>query len=223
MARLVPGTFACLVALGLAACEEESPVAPASALRVTCEARPATGPAPLAVSFLVGVSGASGQVSVAVSYGDGQTGSSAVAAHTYAVPGSYAASFDVTTQTQSARCSTLVTVTGAAPPSGNQPPVAVFKTTPTDVGRTITGKAPLVVSFNMCLTSDPEKDELYFLMDFDGDETFDFGGITGYHCRADRTYALGTWKAVNCVHDRDANRIPLHDDTCKAYTIVATP
>lgn len=222
MARLVRGTLACLLAFGLAACQEETPTTPA--LGATCEARPAAGPAPLVVSFLLGVSGAVGQVSVAVSYGDGQTGSSADAPHTYAAAGSYTASFDVRTPTQSARCSTAVTVTGSVPSSGsNQPPVAVFKTTPADVGRTITGKAPLVVSFNMCLTSDPEKDELYFLMDFDGDETFDFGGITGYHCRADRTYALGTWKAVNCVHDRDANRIPLHDDTCKAYTIVATP
>jgi hypothetical protein len=58
-------------------------------------------------------------------------------------------------------------------------------------------------------------------MDFEGDERFDFGGITGFHCRADRTYAVGTYKPVICVHDRNAARQPLHDDTCATYTIDA--
>jgi hypothetical protein len=75
----------------------------------------------------------------------------------------------------------------------------------------------------MCSSSDPEGDELYFLMDFDGDEKFDFGGITGFHCRADHVYALGTWRPEICLYDRDANRKALHDDLCQKFTVVATP
>jgi len=221
MPRSVSTTLVCLLALALPACQEETLLAPM--LTATCEARPASGPAPLAVTFLLNIAGAEGAATVAISYGDGQTGSNPDAPHTYTTGGSYTASFDVRTATQSARCSAGVTVSGSATPSGggNQPPVAVFKTSPGDVGNTITGPAPLAVSFNMCASSDPEDDELYFLMDFDGDEKFDFGGITGFHCRADRVYALGTWEAVNCLYDRDKNKKALHPDICRTYTIVA--
>lgn len=211
---------ACLLALPLPGCQEDTVVAPL--LSATCEARPASGLAPLTVSFLLSVAGAEGPVTVAISYGDGQSGTNPDATHTYAAAGSYTASFAVSTATQSARCSAAVAVSGsAAPPSGNQPPTGVFKTTPAAVGSTITGPAPLTVSFNMCASSDPEGDELYFLMDFDGDERYDFGGITGFHCRADRVYAAGTWKPELCLYDRDANRRALHDDICKGYTVVA--
>ncbi len=221
-ARLVR-VVACLPALLLPGCQEDSVLAPA--LSATCEARPASGAAPLTVSFLLTVSGAEGPITVAINYGDGQTGSNPDGTHTYTAAGSYTVSMNVTTSTQSARCSAPVAVS-ASPlpfPGGNQPPKADFKTTPVAVNREIVGKAPLTVSFNMCASSDPEGDELYFLMDFDGDEKYDFGGITGYHCRADRAYAVGTWKPVVCLYDRDASRKALHDDICQGYTVVATP
>jgi hypothetical protein len=60
----------------------------------------------------------------------------------------------------------------------------------------------------MCPTSDPENDELYFGMDFEGDDKFDFKGITGFHCLADHVYAVGTWRPLLCVHDRDKNFHP---------------
>jgi len=213
---------ACLPVLLLPGCQEDSVLSPA--LTATCEARPGAGPVPLTVTFLLSVSGAEGPVTVAVNYGDGQSGTNPDAPHTYATGGSFTASFNVTTATQSARCTAAVAVSGStSPQGGNQPPTAVFRTTPAAVNREIIGKAPLSVSFNMCATSDPEGDELYFLMDFDGDEKYDFGGITGFHCRADRVYALGTTKPVICVYDRDKNRQALHPDICESYTVIATP
>jgi len=215
--------LASCLALMLPACQEDQvPTAPA--LTVTCEARPPSGAAPLAVSFLLNVAGAEGSLTFAISYGDGASGTNPDAPHTYVAAGSYSPSFNVSTRTQSARCSTTVSVgPGATPRSGNQPPDAVFGTTPAAVGGMIVGKAPLSVRFDMCPTSDPEDDELYFLMDFDGDGRFDFKGITGFHCRADHIYALGTWKAVICLYDRDKDRNPLHDDICRSYTVEATP
>jgi PKD repeat protein len=198
----------------------------APALSATCEARPSSGAAPLSVSFLLSVSGAEGPFSVTVSYGDGTTGSTPDASHTYAAGGSFTASFTVTTATQSARCSTSVSVapgTAPSPPSSNRPPTAVFKSTPDASGSTITGAAPLAVRFNMCASTDPDRDSMYFLVDFDGDGKFDSGGTTGAHCRIDHVYAAGTWKARNCLHDIDANGEALHDDQCKTYSVVVTP
>jgi PKD repeat protein len=206
------------------ACQKDHTVT-APALGATCEARPASGEAPLVVSFLLSVSGAEGPFRVAVSYGDGANGSDPDVAHTYASGGAYTASFTVSTATQSARCSTAVTVQPGtpSPPSSNRPPTAVFKSTPGAAGSTITGAAPLAVRFNMCASMDPEGDRLYFIHDFDGDGKIDWAGTTGAHCRADHVYAAGTWKARNCLHDTDANGEALHDDQCKTYTVVVTP
>jgi len=221
---------ACVAALlfGLAgpACQEGDTVT-APALSAACEARPSSGPVPLTVAFLLSVSGAEGPFSVAVSYGDGTSGTNPDAPHTYAAGGAFTASFTVTTATQSARCSTTVTAQPGTPPSpppsSNQPPTAVFKSTPDAVGSTISGTAPLAVRFNMCASSDPEGDRLYFLMDFDGDGRFDLGGLTGAHCRADHVYGAGTTRARNCLHDIDAKGDALHNDQCKTYSVVVTP
>jgi hypothetical protein len=223
MQARLKGLVAGLALMLLPGCQEDSVLSPA--LTATCEARPGGGPAPLTVAFLLSVSGAEGPVTVAINYGDGQSGSNPDGTHTYSAAGSYTASFNVTTSTQSARCSSVVAVSGSTSPQtgGNQPPNAVFRTAPAAVKGEIVGKAPLSVSFDMCVTSDPEGDELYFLMDFDGDEKYDFGGITGFHCRADRVYALGTTKPVICVYDRDKNRNALHEDICASYTVIATP
>jgi hypothetical protein len=216
---------AAFVAVAGRGCQEGDTVT-APALSATCEARPASGLVPLAVSFLVSVSGAEGPFSVAVNYGDGTTGTSPDAPHTY-VAGVFTASFTVTTATQSARCSTTVTAlpgtVPSPPPSSNQPPAAVFKSTPDAAGSTISGTAPLSVRFNMCASSDPEGDRLYFFHDFDGDGKIDWAGTTGAHCRADHVYAAGTWKARSCLHDTDASGEALHDDQCKTYSVVVKP
>jgi len=204
-------------------------------LAATCSATPASGPAPLVVSFALAISGAQGTPQVAVSYGDGATATDPDATHTYAVEGVYTASFDVTTAEQSARCATTVTVgagTGGGPgptptptpPGGeNQPPEVVYKTTPNAKNGTITGTAPFDVRFNMCLTADPEGDTLYFTMDVDGDGKLDVRGSTGASCRHDATYAVGTWKAQLCVTDLDPAGARLHDFECKDYKVVANP
>jgi hypothetical protein len=207
--------------LALPACNEDKNVV-APALQATCNATPTSGAAPLAVTFQLGISGAAGPTSVAIDYGDGQTGTNPDASHSYAAAGSYTASFSVSTSSQSARCSVAVSVSaGTTPPvGGNQPPHAVFKSTPAVSAGQITGPSPLDVIFNMCASSDPEGDQLYFLFDYDGDGHFDFGGITGAHCRSDHVYTSGTYTAETCLYDRDKDGKPLHDDICKTYVIV---
>jgi PKD domain len=220
---IVACVFVALLAAG-PACHKETVTSPT--LSATCEARPSSGQVPLTVAFVLSVSGAEGSFNIGVIYGDGTSGTSADVPHTYSTGGVFTAAFTVTTATQSARCSTTVTAipsTVPTPPSGNQPPHAVYKSTPDAVGSTISGTAPLSVRFNMCASTDPEGDRLYFLYDFDGDGKFDSGGTTGAHCRTDHVYAAGTWKARNCLHDMDANGEALHDDQCKTYSVVVTP
>ena len=222
---LVTCVAALLLGVAGPGCQEGDTIT-APALSATCEARPSTGQAPLTVSFLLSVAGAAGPFTVAVSYGDGTSGTSADAPHTYA-SGAFTASFTVSTATQSARCSTAVTALPSTvpspPPGSNQPPTAIFKSTPDAVGSTISGTAPVAVRFNMCASTDPEGDRLYYLMDFDGDGRFDLGGLTGAHCRADHVYGAGTTKARNCLYDIDAKGDALHNDQCKTYTVVVTP
>lgn len=222
---LVAVVAALLLGVAGPGCQEGDTVT-APALSATCEARPSTGTAPLTVSFLLSVAGAAGPFTVAVSYGDGTSGTSADAPHTYA-SGAFTASFTVSTATQSARCSTAVTALPSTvpspPPGSNQAPIPLFKSTPDAVGSTISGTAPLTVRFNMCGSTDPENDKLYYLMDFDGDGAFDLGGLTGAHCRADHVYGAGTTEARNCLHDIDAKGDALHNDQCKTYTVVVTP
>jgi PKD repeat protein len=210
---------------GPACQKKETIVTPA--LSATCEARPASGEAPLAVSFVLGVSGAEGPFTVSISYGDGATGTNPDLPHTYATAGTFTASFEVATATQSARCATPVAVTGGRtstpPPSSNQMPDAVFKSTPDAVKGQIAGTAPLAVRFNMCATTDPERDTIYFRMDFDGDGRWEVNGTTGGACRRDHTYVVGTYDTVNCLADVGPSLEPLHPDQCRHYTVKATP
>jgi PKD repeat protein len=214
------GAVAAVVA-GPACQKKETIVTPA--LSATCEARPSSGEAPLSVSFALNVAGAEGPFTVSISYGDGASGTNADLPHTYASAGSYTASFDLATATQSARCSTAVTVTTAAPPAANRPPSAVFHSNPDAVKGQITGKAPLDVLFNMCQSTDPDHDVMFFRMDFDGDGNWEVHGTTGGSCRRDNTYAQGTYTAVNCVTDLGPDAQPLHAYQCRSYTVVATP
>lgn len=219
----VAGVLGLVLAVVLTGCQDD---VTSPSLSASCTAQPASGSAPLVVHFLLAVSGAEGPYTVAVDYGDGTSGSDPDLPHTYGTSGAYAASFAVETETQSARCSTLVTVSGPTPtptPAGNQPPQPFFKTTPPARNDTVTGTAPFTVNLNMCLTSDPEQDWLFFSFDFQGDGRWDSRGPFGGNCRRDVTYAAGTWRPRLCVHDIDHDRSPLHEDQCHTFTVVATP
>ena len=182
---------------------------------------PRHGPAPLTVAFNLNVSGAQGAFTVAVTYGDGASGTSPDQPHTYASPGTYTAAFTVKT---SAAVGPVLDDGGRGrrprrAPS-NQPPHAVFKSTPDAAGGRISGTAPLTVTFNMCASTDPERDLLWFRMDFTDDGHWDVDGTTGASCRYNHTYAAGTYTATNCVTDMDAAGDFRHPFQCHGYTVV---
>ena len=228
-------TVACagvgLLALVAAGCNEGDTItnnAPPT-LSTTCSASPTSGAAPLDVAFALGVAGAEGSVTVSISYGDGATGTDPDANHTYAEGGLFTASFDVRTPTQSARCAVTVEVTGSGSgggsgpgTEGNLPPVTDFRTGPGATAGTITGTAPLTVSFNMCRTFDPEEDTLYFTMDLNGNGQLNVRGSTGASCREPWTYPAGTWTPQICVTDLGSEGQRLHPYQCRTYTIVAS-
>jgi PKD repeat protein len=218
-----------MLALGLPACGKDSPVAP-SPLAATCSASPASGPTPLPVAFALNVTGAQGSFALAINYGDGATGVDPAARHVYAAAGSYAATFAVTTATQSALCTASVRVdpppapSPAPAPAANRIPEAVFSTNPVaGPGDTFTGKPPLTITFNMCRTSDPDGDPLNFTMDFEGDGKIDSEGTTGADCRHEHAYTLvGTSTPRICVTDLLPSRAPAHPYQCKVYVVKLT-
>lgn len=216
---------AAAVGLALGSCHGDTLVGPR--LEATCSANPATGPAPLLVAFNLGVSGADGQFTVAVSYGDGTSGADLDRPHTFVAPGVYAVSFTVSTTTQSARCASTVSATSpqiVPVPIENTPPKAVFETVPAaGPGDQLTGTAPLAIRFNMCGSSDVDHDVLRWTMDFQGDGKNEVDGTTGGACRRDFTYAVGTWKPRICVTDLRADGSTAHAFQCKAYAVTATP
>jgi hypothetical protein len=226
--------FAVVTLLACAAgCNEDTPGTPT--LSAACTASPASGAAPLRVVFTLDVAGAQGAFNVAVDYGDGTAGSDPAQAHVYGSAGAFPAAFTVTTATQSARCSTIVTVSAPQPspspsPSANQPPQAVFLTHPAAAGATVAGTAPLEVKFNMCRTADPERDPLRFQMDLDGNGVFEHLGSTGADCRHSAKYAAGSHTARICVTDLDCATWPscagtpaLHPLLCRSYSIEVSP
>lgn len=247
----MPGRRLSVVSLGLAAalagggsgCNRGDTIT-SPTLAALCTATPASGPAPLVVSFALSISGAEGSPAVAIVYGDGTSATNPDATHTYGTAGVYTASFTVTTADQTARCATTVTVsegTGGTPgpgpaPSptpgpeptpppvdGNFAPLASFETNPDPNRGRITGRAPFSVRFNMCLTSDPEGDTLWFTMDKEQDGHLEVHGSTGASCREDFVYAAGTWSAEVCVTDLDAESRRIHEYQCQVYTVVAKP
>jgi PKD domain len=198
---------ACALLLALAGCDNNSNPAAPGMLAVSCNANPSAGTAPLNVAFAVAVSGAQGSFQVSVSYGDGTSGRDASSSHVYPSPGTYTATFNVTSGSQSTSCTANVNVSAppAPPPppvTANQPPDAVFRTTPKP-GRNgrISGPAPFEVQFNMCRTFDPDHDPLRFTMDFDGDGIDDVSGSTGGDCRRSFEYGPGVYAARLCVTD----------------------
>jgi PKD domain len=211
----------------LPSCGDDKDSLTGGSLSLTCAASPASGTAPLQVAFTAVPSGMAGTLSVVVSFGDGTTAAGTTAGHTYTTPGSYTARFTaVASGGSSAECSTGVTVLApAAGPvlTGNQPPDAVFKTTPGAVADTISGRAPLDVTFNMCPTVDPDHDRLLFTMDADLDGSLEVRGTTGADCRRTFTYSLGTTRARVCVTDVDGGLEAIHPPECTIYRIDATP
>lgn len=214
-----------LAAAALPGCRKQTVTAPS--LTASCSAQPASGSAPLPVSFTLSVAGAEGGFNVVVSYGDGASGSNPDQPHTYGAAGTYTVAFTVTTPTQSARCSTLVTV--AAPPApspsptGNRPPLAVFKSDPIAAGNSLAGTAPFSVRWNMCASTDPDADRIWFRYDFDGDGRIDQEGTTGANCRTDHVYAAGTWHSKLCLYDIGEGYERLHPDQCRTYTVTVAP
>jgi PKD domain len=218
-----------LVGIGLSGCDKGDTVT-APALGASCAATPSSGPAPLTVSFALAVSGAEGTPAVAISYGDGMSGTDPDVTHTYVAAGLFTASFTVNADGQTARCATTVEVgpgpspsPSPTPPGGNLPPDAVFKTTPDPKGGVISGTAPFSVRFNMCPTTDPEGDTRYYTMDFQADGKLDARGSTGASCRHDFVYAAGTWHPEICVTDLDPDGKRLHDFQCMTYKVVVAP
>ncbi len=212
-----------LMAAAAPGCDEGSTIT-ATELSATCSATPAEGAAPLEVAFALGVAGAQGTVSVAVSYGDGTEGTDPDANHTYAEAGLYTVSFNVRTASQAARCATTVEVGPAEPVvEVNLPPVVTFKTNPRARNGQIRGPAPFNVNFNMCPTADPEGDPLNFTMDLNGDGKPNVQGRTGASCRERWDYAVGTWSPRICVTDVTPEGMALHPKQCRTYTVEATP
>jgi hypothetical protein len=182
------------------------------------------------VSFSLNVAGAEGAFGVRIDYGDGASGTEIGPSHTYTNAGSYTAGFTVNTQTQSALCTTPVRVDAPPPPptptpSGpNQAPIAVFDTNPdSDASGRFTGSTALTltISFNMCRSSDPEGDPLFFRMDLDGDGRFEEEGTSGADCRHTHDYDVaGTYVPRVCMTDLNpSSRAPAHPFQCHDYVV----
>jgi len=218
------------------ACQETTSEA-TPALAIECAAVPASGQAPLTVAFALGVRNAVGAWNVSLSYGDGSVGTDPDARHVYRVAGDYVASITVNAGSESARCSVPIAVLAAAAPTpgpvdDNSWPDPSFRTNPAATGSTITGRAPLVVRFNLCQSQDRDGDGLFFRFDLDGDGVYEHVGTTGADCSREAAYAVGTRTATLCVTDGDCPTWPLCEDLprwrfhpyqCASYTVTATP
>jgi PKD repeat protein len=117
-------------------------------------------------------------------FGDGSTGTGVTASRTYAAAGTYTVKLTVTDD-KGATGFTTKTVTVTAPPAPNQPPVAAFTATPTN----------LSVAFDAGTSSDPDGTISSYAWNF-GDSS------TGSGKTANRTYAAaGTYPVTLTVTD----------------------
>ena len=129
-------------------------------------ADPAAGPAPLAVTFdLSGSDVPSGLGRYRLDFGDGspfQTGTDLDDApvHTYAQEGTYTAALEITDRYDRIDHDTVVVTVGGAPQQEGGP-VAVL------AADTTLGDAPLIVNFDVSLSSSPESNLVSFRLDFD--------------------------------------------------------
>lgn len=229
----VRGVLAVSLICSLLACQKQDVVAPT--LSATCSAGPSSGTAPLTVNFALNVAAAQGGLSVRINYGDGASGTEVSAPHTYASAGSYAATFTISTPTQSALCTAAVQVTAApapaptpTPAAANREPVIRFQTTPDPTaGLIFDVHGSQAIQFNMCTSSDPDRDPLNFRMDMDGDGRFEVDGPTGADCRRSYTYSQTgpvspkVYEPQICATDLLPSRSPAHPYRCKSYTVKA--
>jgi hypothetical protein len=227
LGRRVWALSALLLILAFPGCNDENNPASPNGLTVACAAAPSSGAAPLAVAFGFRTDGAQGSSQVSIDYGDGSSGGDPNAGHVYRSAGSFTATFTVKTSTQTATCSTGVTVItetpSTLPAGGNQPPNAVFKTSPdAGGGGRISGTAPFEVRFNMCPTVDPDHDPLLFTTDFEGDGALDVVGSSGAACRSSHVYGRGDYRPRVCVTDlAGPGGQPLHSAQCQVYDVRA--
>lgn len=135
-----------------------------TALEVGISADPAYGPAPLPVSFVASASGGQAPFTYAWSFGDGSTGTSARADHTYSAAGNYVATVTVTDAGgDQAYTGVFVTATGAGFTNQNQLRVSVtslslrgtapFRTT--FVADIVGGEAPYALTWDFGDGSSP--------------------------------------------------------------------
>lgn len=153
-------------------------------------ATPTTGTAPLVVSFDASASSDADLDPLTYSwdFGDTNSGTGVTPNHTYTTPGIYTVTLTVSDGEATTTATTTITVTGP-----NQPPVAAFVT------NAIEGTAPLAVTFDASISSDPDEDPLTYSWDF-GD------GSTGSGVIFTHTYTTtGTFTAILTVSDGQAS------------------
>ena len=115
-------------------------------------------------------------------------------------------------------------------PSGNQPPIAIFKVTPDPDHNgprgVIRGTSPFTVKFNMCASHDKDGDEVLYTHDFDGDGIDELKGFGGTHCRRSFTYVFSNTVKSQRLAPRqcltDTDRVTgqhLHPKQCQSYVV----
>jgi PKD repeat protein len=174
-------------------------------------ASPASGPAPLAVSFNgSGSSDSDGSiVSYAWNFGDGGSASGAITSHTYNSAGTYTAQLTVTDD-DGATDVAIRTINLSADPVANNPPMASFTATPSS------GLVPLQVEFDPSASTDSNGSIKRWDWNFgDGSTLPDIRGIRPTHVYA----AVGTYTATLTVTDDDG----ITDDATQQIEVTADP
>ncbi len=205
MKRIASRAVILAFALTLSSCDGDDN---ASSLGVSCSASPGSGRAPLPVEFTGQASGGSGSYVYSWSFSDGAGSAAPNVSRLFGIPGVYSAVLEARSGSQRATCTTSVTAQAvpAPSPANNVAPLPRFKINPNPPS----GKAPLTVDFNACMTTDPEGDRILFIFDV-GD-----GPYESHHCRREHTYrTAGRYNTSICVNDGFAG----HADQCQTYTV----
>lgn len=164
---------------------------PAPVAAIATSPSPATGQAPLTVSFnSSGTVVSNGTGTYSWNFGDGSTMSGAIGMHTYDTPGTYTATLTVT-DSEGLTGSATVPVTVTAPDPDPDPVVTAAITTNPSPAR---GDAPLTVSFSGSSST---------VEDGPGTYAWNFGdGATATGVTANHTYTnVGTYTAQLTVTD----------------------
>ena len=111
---------------------------PGTALRVSCDAEPRSGQAPLRVKFRAQAIGGSGVYDFFWQFGDGGTSTQVTPGHTYESPGAYTSTVRVTSGGQTALCNRVVSAERAAGPCDTRVAPTTALTSPAS-GSVVTG------------------------------------------------------------------------------------